>query len=148
MRLAVPALFALTIAAAAAGYPGHPNTSPNITAADLSARDKAIADDAFEGRGPGTTAGEAASQWIADELKRIGIKPANHGSYFQEVPAVSITMDKTASKATFNTPKGAMALKLGTDIAYFSPRFDTADQSLANSPVVFVGYGVVAPEYL
>jgi len=147
MRLAVPALLALTLAATAASYPGHPTTSPDITAADLSARDKAISDDAFEGRGPGTTVGEAASQWIADELKRIGIKPANHGSYFQEVPAVSITMDKAASKAAFNTPKGAMALKLGTDIAYFSPRFDTADQSLANSQMVFVGYGVVAPEY-
>jgi hypothetical protein len=73
-------------------YPGHPVTTPDINAADLSARDKAISDDAFQGRGPGTVAGEAASQWIADEMKRIGLRPGNHGSYFQPVPAVNITL--------------------------------------------------------
>ena len=144
------AVFASAIllpAAALAAFPGHPTTSPDITAADLSARDKAVADDAFEGRGPGTKNGEVAAQWIADELKRIGIKPANHGSYFQEVPAVSITMDPKFSSAAFQTGKGALALKLGTDIAYFSPRFDKPQVTVDNSPVVFVGYGVVAPEY-
>ena len=88
LRVSAPALFALAVlmpVAAFAAYPGHPATSPDITAADLSARDKAISDDAFEGRGPGTVKGEAAAQWIADELKRMGIKPANHGSYFQAV---------------------------------------------------------------
>ena len=92
LRVSARALFALAVLmpiAAFAAYPGHPATSPDITAADLSARDKAISDDAFEGRGPGTVKGEAAAQWIADELKRMGIKPANHGSYFQAVPAVS-----------------------------------------------------------
>jgi hypothetical protein len=63
------ALFAAAILLpAAAPYPGHPTTSTEISAADLSARDKAIAADAFEGRGPGTAAGEAAAPWIADEL--------------------------------------------------------------------------------
>ena len=78
---------------ALAEYPGHPTTTPDINAADLAARDKAIADDAFEGRGPGTRNGEAAALWIADEMKRIGLKPGNHGSYFQEVPSVQITLD-------------------------------------------------------
>ena len=144
---AVFASAVLLPAAALAAFPGHPVTSPDITAADLSARDKAVADDAFEGRGPGTTNGEVAAQWIADELKRIGIKPANHGSYFQEVPAVSITLDQKTSSAAFQTAKGALPLKLGTDIAYFSPRFDKPQTSVTNAQVVFVGYGVVAPEY-
>ncbi|MDB5733433.1 MAG: peptidase [Alphaproteobacteria bacterium] len=149
-RFIAPALFCAAIllpVAAYAAYPGHATTSPEITAADISSRDKALADDAFEGRGPGTRNGEAASQWIAEELKRIGIKPANHGSYFQEVPAVSITMNQKTSKASFQTAKGAIALKLGTDIAYFSPHFDKPDAAVTNSPIVFVGYGVVAPEY-
>jgi hypothetical protein len=110
-------------------------------------RDKATAADAFEGRGPGTAAGEAAAQWIADELKRIGVKPANHGSYFQSVPAVSITLDAMASTLAFATPKGVLTPKIRDDVIYWTPRFASPDVKVANSPLVFVGYGVVAPEY-
>src|ERR1043166_1355626 len=92
------ALAASLIAAPAlAQYPGHPETTPDINAADLSARDKAISDDSFEGRGPGTRNGEAAAQWIADEMKRIGLKPGNHGSYFQPVPAEIAAIDRKST---------------------------------------------------
>src|ERR1700682_5591026 len=80
-------------AAASAVYPAHPKTSTEILGADLLARDQAISADAFEGRGPGTRNGEAAAQWIADEMKRIGLKPGYHGSYFQPVPAGSLALD-------------------------------------------------------
>src|SRR5215469_8416233 len=80
-------------AALAATYPGHPATKPDINAADVSARDKALADDAFKGRWPGSPEGEAAAQWIADEMKRLGLEPGNHGSYFQSVPAINIELD-------------------------------------------------------
>src|ERR1700679_1878602 len=93
----------LALAAAAQSYPAHPATTPDINAADLSARDKAISDDGFEGRGPGTKNGEAAAQWIADEMKRIGLKPGFHGSYFQPVPAVNITLDAAHSTEVFAT---------------------------------------------
>ncbi len=134
-------------AAIAAPYPGHPGTSPEITAADISARDKAISDNAFEGRGPGTVNGEAAAQWIADELKRLGIAPANHGSYFQTVPAVSITLDPARSQFAFTTPKGMLAPRFADDTVYWTPQFAGSDVSVKHSPLVFVGYGVVAPEY-
>ncbi|HXB52895.1 MAG TPA: M28 family peptidase [Rhizomicrobium sp.] len=149
-RIAAPALFFLAIAlpvVALAAYPGHAVTSPEMTAADLSARDKAISDDAFEGRGPGTKNGEAAAQWIADELKRIGIKPANHGSYFQTVPAVSIALDAPASHLAFATPKGPLAPRFADDVVYWTPQFASPDVAVKNSALVFVGYGVVAPEY-
>ena len=149
-RIAASFLLALAIAAPAAAlaaYPGHPVTSPDITAADISARDKAISDDAFEGRGPGMPHGEAAAQWIADELKRLGIKPANHGSYFQSVPAVSITLDARASHFSFATPKGEMTPRLPEDVVYWTSRFAAPDVTVAKSDLVFVGYGVVAPEY-
>ncbi|HEX3808977.1 MAG TPA: M20/M25/M40 family metallo-hydrolase [Rhizomicrobium sp.] len=137
--LALPAL---------AAFPAHPaNTTPDITAADLSARDKAISDDAFQGRGPGTQAGEQAAQWIADELKRIGIAPGNHGSYFQEVPAVNITLDAAKSKFVFSTPKGDITPKFPDDAVYWTPQFANANVKVSNSDLVFVGYGVVAPEY-
>ena len=140
---------ALAVAAPvfAAQYPGHPKTTPDITAADLSARDKAISDDAFEGRGPGTVNGEAAAQWIADELKRIGIAPANHGSYFQDVPAVNITLDAAKSSFRFDTPKGAITPPFPDKTTYWTPQFAGNEVKVDKSQLVFVGYGVVAPEY-
>ncbi len=133
--------------AGVAAYPGHPKTSPEITAADLSARDRAVADDAFEGRGPGTVRGEAAAQWIADELKRLGVGPANNGSYFQSVPAVSITLDTKASHFSIATPKGVLTPRPGEGVTYWTPQFSKPDVAVTNSDLVFVGYGVVAPEY-
>jgi Zn-dependent M28 family amino/carboxypeptidase len=141
------AAVALLLIAATPRFPGHPVTSPEIRAADLSARDKAIADNAFEGRGPGTPAGEAAAQWIADEMNRIGLKPGNHGSWFQPVPAVNIALDPAQSMLTFNTPKGALSPKFPDEDVYWTPQFKSADVTVTNSPLVFVGYGVVAPEY-
>lgn len=132
---------------ALAGYPGHPTTSPDITAADLAARDKAISDDAFQGRGPGTVAGEAAAQWIAEEMKRIGLKPGYHGSYFQPVPAVNITLEAAKSSLVFTTPKGEIAPKFPDEAVYWTPQFKSTEVKVKNAPLVFVGYGVVAPEY-
>lgn len=140
-------LCAAFAAPAWAQYPGHPPTTPDINAADIAARDKAISDDAFQGRGPGTAAGEAAAAWIAEEMRRIGFKPGNHDSYFQDVPSVSITLDAAASHLTFATAKGALAPGFPADVVYWTPRFKDAVVSITASPLVFVGYGVVAPEY-
>src|SRR5262245_44615969 len=93
-------------AAAPVDMPAHPQTTGSITAADLNARTRAIADDRFEGRGPGTPAGERAAQWIADEMKRIGLKPGNNGSYFQTVPAVTIALDQSKSSLSIAGPDG------------------------------------------
>ena len=138
---------ALLAGAAPAKYPAHLKTSPDITGADILARDKAIADDAFEGRGPGTKNGEASAQWIADELKRIGVKPSNHGSYFQKVPTVVIALDNAKSSLSFETPQGALTPKFPDEVTYWTPQYKSGEVKIANSPLVFVGYGVVAPEY-
>ncbi len=134
-------------APAFAQYPGHPTTTPDINAADLSARDKAISDDAFEGRGPGTKNGEAAAQWVADEMKRIGLKPGYHGSYFQPVPAVNITLDAKKSNLVFNTAQGTINPKFPDEDVYWTPRFKSDTVTVKDAPLVFVGYGVVAPEF-
>ncbi len=140
-------LVAVSTVAWAEAYPGHPVTSPEIGAADIAARDKAISDDRFQGRGPGTRAGEAAAQWIADEMKRIGLSPGNRGSYFQTVPAVNIALNASKSSLAFSTPQGTLAPRFPDDTVYWTPRFKSADVDVKNSPLVFVGYGVVAPEY-
>ena len=149
MKATILSLTALLLAGAAqsASYPAHPQTSPEISAADISARVRAMSDDAFEGRGPGTVKGEAAAAWIADELKRLGIQPANKGSYFQTVPAVSIAVESGKSQFAFSTPKGKLTPKFADDVVYWTPQFSGPDVAVKNSDLVFVGYGVVAPEY-
>lgn len=137
----------LLLGAAPLGYPAHPATSAAITAADIAARDKAIADDAFEGRGPGTVRGEASAQWIADELKRVGVGPGNHGSYFQNVAAAVIALDAGKSTFGFATKSGVLAPNFPESVAYWTPQYGTDTVDVKDSPLVFVGYGVVAPEY-
>lgn len=127
-------------------FPGHPETSAAITPEDFKARVKAVSDDAFEGRGPGTERGEAAADWIAAEMTRIGVKPGNRGSYFQNVPTASITMDPKASSFAISGPDGTKTLKFADEVSFWTPRFDKADQKVVNSDLVFVGYGATAPE--
>ncbi|HWD48296.1 MAG TPA: M28 family peptidase [Rhizomicrobium sp.] len=141
------AALALAFPAFAQTYPGHPSTTPDINAADISARDKAISDDAFQGRGPGTKDGEAAAQWVADEMKRMGLKPGYHGSYFQPVPAVNIALDASKSSLMFNTSQGTINPKFPDEDVYWTPQFKSDAVTVKDSPLVFVGYGVVAPEY-
>ena len=122
------------------------STSPDILAADLAARARELADDKYEGRGPGTVAGEAAAQWIADEMKRMGLQPGPDGTYFQTVEMVAQTVDKATSNLSVTVGGKSIPLALGPDAVYGTKRQDQMEVSLSDSPLVFVGYGVVAPE--
>ena len=137
----------LTPAWSLAQYPAHPVTQPAICAADLSARDRALSADAFQGRSPGTVTGEAAANWVADEMRRIGLQPGNRGSFFQPVPAVTIALQPSRSTLTIDTPRGVFNPKFSDDIVYWTPRFASSTVKLSHSQLVFVGYGIVAPEY-
>jgi Zn-dependent M28 family amino/carboxypeptidase len=121
-------------------------TSPAIAGADFAWRTKTLAADSFEGRGPGTAKGERAADWIADEMKRIGLKPGANGSYFQSVAAASITLDPAKSSFEIAGPDGAKQLKFADEVAFWTPRFDKPTQTVKDSDLVFVGYGVTAPE--
>jgi Zn-dependent M28 family amino/carboxypeptidase len=122
------------------------STSPDILAADLAARTRELADDKYEGRGPGTVAGEAAAQWIADEMKRMGLQPGPDGTYFQTVEMVAQTVDKATSNLSVTVGGKSIPLALGPDAVYGTKRQDQMEVSVSDSPLVFVGYGVVAPE--
>jgi hypothetical protein len=132
--------------AESAAAPNALMTALEITAADLAARDKELSDDKYEGRGPGTTAGEASAQWIADEMKRIGLEPGDDGSYFQTVEMVAQTVDPATSNLKITAGGKTMDLKLGPDAVYITKHQDQPTVSFADSDAVFVGYGVVAPE--
>jgi Zn-dependent M28 family amino/carboxypeptidase len=121
-------------------------TSPEIAAADIRARVKELSDDKYEGRGPGTPSGEASAQWIADEYKRIGLEPAVDGSYFQTVEMVAQTVQNDSSKLSVSANGKAIDFQLGPDAVIGTKRQDQTTVSFENSDMVFVGYGVVAPE--
>src|SRR5438445_6991398 len=65
----------------------------SFDASKMRERVKRLSADDFEGRGPGTTGGKLAAQYIADQLKASGVKPANRGSYFQNVRLVGVKAD-------------------------------------------------------
>jgi Zn-dependent M28 family amino/carboxypeptidase len=134
------------VAAAPIDMPAHPETTGSLTTADLNARTRAIADDRFEGRGPGTPAGERAAQWIADEMKRIGLKPGNNGNYFQTVPAVTIALDAARSSFSIAGADGEKRFAFADEAVWWTPQYEQQDVSIERAPLVFAGYGVVAPE--
>lgn len=125
------------------------NTVPEITADDLAVRIKTLADDTFEGRGPGTPTGEAAADWIAAEMQRIGLEPGgDNGSYLQEVKMVNQTIDPSTSYLTFVEPDGTeRPTTLKQDSVIWTKRQNATELSFDPSDVIFVGYGAVAPEY-
>ncbi len=143
------ALLALLVTSAATAAPLPPS---GITDASLKADTAMLASDAFEGRRPGTPGGDKAVAYITDRFKALGLRPGNHGSWTQDVPLVTITTAPTPLTLTYcrgGTPECRAAtrtdLAYGTDVVLWTKR-QVATQVLGGSPVVFVGYGITAPE--
>ncbi|HWY41190.1 MAG TPA: M28 family peptidase [Chthoniobacterales bacterium] len=116
-----------------------------ITPDALLAHIKTLASDEFEGRAPGSKGEELSIKYIADQFKSIGLKPGNpDGSYFQEVPLAGIKSDPRMQFVINGKPP--MDLKFADDFVASSARLQN-EIKVDNSDIVFVGYGVVAPEY-
>src|SRR5436189_4011331 len=116
-----------------------------ITPDALLAHIKTLASDEFEGRSPGTKGEELSIKYISDQFRSIGLKPGNpDGSYFQEVPLAGITSEPKMVLAVAGKPP--VELKYPDDFVASSARLQP-EIKIDNSDLVFVGYGVVAPEY-
>jgi len=101
-----------------------------------------LADDALEGRAPGTRGGELAAKYIASQFQRLGLEPAgDSGTYFQRVPIISLAPQPTLAVAG----RSGEQLKWKDDYAMWSMRNDSTVRLTADA--VFVGYGIVAPEW-
>ena len=106
---------------------------------------KVLASDEYEGRGPGTRGEDLSINYIADQFKSIGLTPGNtDGTYFQNVPLVGIT---ALHNPDLNVKVGGkdMTLKFSDD--YVARTVRVVDKTGFDADMVFVGYGVVAPEY-
>jgi len=140
-RLAAP-LLALAAVACATTTP--PAAEPQISSATLQRLTAELASDAFQGRAPGTVGEERTIALLAREFERAGLQPGNDGSWFQDVPLVEITAQ--GSPALRVTGGGeTMTLNYRTDYVGASYRVRPRVE-LSDSEMVFVGYGINAPE--
>ena len=98
----------------------------------------------FEGRAPGTKGEQATAEFIETQFGELGLQPVADGSYRQDVKLVEIT--GSAQQLSFQRGGGAMTLAFGDDMVLATRRV-RPESSVAGSEVVFVGYGIVAPEY-
>src|SRR5271168_3287579 len=106
-----------------------------------------LADDLLEGRGPGTRGGQLAAEYIATQFALAGARPAgDDGTYFQKVPFIAVHTDVDKTSFTFVPANGApIDLKYGED--YLTKNQTGAATADLDAPIIFVGYGIDAPEY-
>jgi Zn-dependent M28 family amino/carboxypeptidase len=137
---------ALLLSAFAASAPGGPaqDAGRAITADGILAHIRTLASDEYEGRLPGTRGGELAVQYITAQFKKLGLAPGNpDGTYVQ---AVSFNGVRGKPKGSFTAGSHTVTLEFPKDAVARSERFLPSVQ-VKDSDVIFVGYGVVAPEY-
>jgi Zn-dependent M28 family amino/carboxypeptidase len=115
-----------------------------ITPDGLLAHIKVLASDEFEGRAPGSKGEDLSVEYISDQFKKVGLKPGNpNGTYTQEVPLAGI---RSEPRMSFVVGDKTMDLKYPEDFVASSARLQP-EIKIDKSNLVFVGYGVVAPEY-
>jgi Zn-dependent M28 family amino/carboxypeptidase len=126
--------------------PGTPTATfnPAIRAQDFAEHVRTLASDEFEGRAPGSVGEDKSVAYIAAQFKRLGLKPGNGDSYFQTVPMTETVADESVALKldVAGTPR---ELRFGTDMVV-GTRTGQAEVKLDGSDLVFVGYGVNAPE--
>lgn len=131
-------------AAASPASAGIDSSDGIINAADFAAHVQALSSDEFAGRAPGSIGEDKTVAYLQAEFERLGLKPGNGDSYFQTVPMV----ETTASEDTvlrLDVDGKPRELKFGDDMV-IGTRTGQAKVSIDDSDLVFVGYGVNAPE--
>jgi Zn-dependent M28 family amino/carboxypeptidase len=117
----------------------------SISAESLAKNTQILSSDEFEGRAPASKGEELTINFIREEFQKLGLEPGNGDSFYQEVPMVEIN----------SVPEGNLVIQAiaGTHEFSFGDEFTsvtlrTVDEvSLDSTEMVFVGYGIVAPEY-
>ena len=105
---------------------------------------RTLSSDAFEGRAPGTVGEEKTIALMTERFKAAGLKPGNGNSWVQEVPLVEIT-GRDYAPLTISGATAPLSFDFRKDWVGVTYREDAAT-TLANSELVFVGYGINAPE--
>ena len=139
LALAAPA-FAQTAPAPAPG----PATAPAISVDTLRTVTQELSSDAYEGRAPTTPAEAKTVAYIVERFRAAGLKPGNRGRWTQDVPMVEITAGDVRP-LTFTGGRTPVTMAYRTDMVAGTYR-TVPSIGVENSAVVFVGYGITAPE--
>jgi Zn-dependent M28 family amino/carboxypeptidase len=144
--LAAPALAALLLAGCATSRertPAGADAVPAISLATLTTATQILSSDDYEGRAPTTRGEDKAVVFIADRFRKAGLQPGNDGSWYQDVPMVETTAAPGA--LTVSGGRAPLTFAYRTDFVantyQVQPRIDLRD-----SEMVFVGFGINAPE--
>ncbi|MEO8054932.1 MAG: M28 family peptidase [Acidobacteriota bacterium] len=139
--LVSPALFAADLVT-----PAQKQAAAGITAEGLAADIRFLSSDLLEGRGPASRGDALAEAYIQARLEALGLEPgAPGGGWIQKVPLVGIR-PAYAGPAAFASPKGTVPAVPGEDFVAVAGDQKAASK-IENAEIVFVGYGIVAPEY-
>jgi Zn-dependent M28 family amino/carboxypeptidase len=123
-----------------------PAPAAGIDAEKIRAHVKFLSSDLLEGRGMGQRGSDIAAEYIATQFALDGLKPAgDQGTYFQEVPMVSITTQPDTTLSL--VPKNGEPLQLKNLDDFVIHNETQTDVADIDAPIVFVGYGITAPEY-
>jgi len=121
-----------------------------ITAAEISGHLRFLADDQLEGRKPGQPGSDLAIKYLASQLEAFGLKPGgDDGTFLQAVPLIELRAD-VPREVHFSAGGKDVALSaLGGTAAdlVLEPNAHIDRATVKDAPVVFVGYGITAPEY-
>ena len=120
--------------------------SPKFDSEKIRAHVQYLASDELEGRGMNQKGGDLAADYIAAQFKSYGLKPAGeNGTYFEQVPMVAV---KTLPATTFAlVPNDGAPLDLKALDNYVTTNEAQNESAEIDAPIVFVGYGISAPEY-
>lgn len=125
---------------AAPGFAFKPALDPK----DFAEHVRVLSSDEFEGRAPRTVGEERTVEYLQAQFARMGLKPGNGDSYVQTVPMIETT-SAPATSLTIEVAGNVRTLAYGTDMV-LGTRSGQPEVKLEASELVFVGYGVDAPE--
>jgi Zn-dependent M28 family amino/carboxypeptidase len=157
MKIFLVALLGLTLCASAEtmpdvpAIPGVPDAARQAAASidpqKIGAQDRFLASDLLEGRGPGTRGGQLAAEYIATQFALAGARPAgDNGTFFQHIPFIAVHTEVDKTHFTFVPAHGA-PIPLTYEKDYLTKNQTGAPIADIDAPIVFVGYGIDAPEY-
>jgi Zn-dependent M28 family amino/carboxypeptidase len=135
---------ALLIGSACASDPEQVGQAA-ITAEYLHPVMERLSSDEFEGRAPSSTGEQTTIAYLRNEFRMLGIQPGNGSEFFQEVPLVTMTVNGSPTLRISGRGQ-TNELAYREDHVVWTKRV-AQQASLENSEMVFVGYGIVAPEY-
>jgi len=147
-KVAIVALGAVAVALSACGErtAGPGEVPAPINAEDLDQRIRVLAADSMEGRAPASDGEERTVAYLEREFRRIGLEPVNGDRFTQEVPLVSLTTDPAAARFTVRGDGGTSRFTYGPEYMAWTTRV-VESVDVDHSEMIFVGYGIVAPEY-